>query len=169
MAAPDDNTDLDFSTTLHGLVPKGPNDGTFLKADGTWAAPSSGGPEIIRKTAEESVNNSTTLQNDDHLLAAIAASATRIVRFVINVAEGNTAADIKVALVVPSGASVMEYAVTFQSQTVMEDGGASLLSGMPLTYWAASATQLLTFDVIVINSTAAGNIQLQWAQNTAHA
>jgi hypothetical protein len=51
----------------------------------------------------------------------------------------------------------------------MEDGGASLSSGMPLTYWAASATQLLTFDVIVINSTAAGNIQLQWAQNTAHA
>ena len=38
LAAPDDNTDLNFSTTLHGLVPKGPNTGNFLKDDGSWAA-----------------------------------------------------------------------------------------------------------------------------------
>ena len=42
-AAPDDNTDLDFSTSLHGLVPKGTNTGDFLKDDGTWAAPAGGG------------------------------------------------------------------------------------------------------------------------------
>ena len=41
LAAPDDNTDLDFSTTAHGLTPKGPNTGQFLKDDGTWATPSS--------------------------------------------------------------------------------------------------------------------------------
>ncbi len=41
LAAPDDNTDLDFSTSAHGLVPKGTNTGDFLKDDGTWAtAPS---------------------------------------------------------------------------------------------------------------------------------
>ena len=39
LAAPDVNTDLDFSTTAHGLVPKGTNAGDFLKDDGTWAAP----------------------------------------------------------------------------------------------------------------------------------
>ena len=38
LATPDDNTDLDFSTTAHGLVPKGTNTGDFLKDDGTWAA-----------------------------------------------------------------------------------------------------------------------------------
>lgn len=38
LAATDDNTDLDFSTTKHGLVPKGTNTGNFLKDDGTWAA-----------------------------------------------------------------------------------------------------------------------------------
>lgn len=37
LSTPDDNTDLDFSTSLHGLVPKGPDDGTFLRADGNWA------------------------------------------------------------------------------------------------------------------------------------
>lgn len=43
LAVPDDNTDLDFSTTKHGLVPKGTNVGDFLKDDGTWAAAGGGG------------------------------------------------------------------------------------------------------------------------------
>ena len=34
-----DNTTNDFSTTKHGFVPKGTNVGSFLKDDGTWAAP----------------------------------------------------------------------------------------------------------------------------------
>jgi hypothetical protein len=37
LGTPDDNTDLDFSTSRHGLVPKGTNTGNFLKDDGTWA------------------------------------------------------------------------------------------------------------------------------------
>lgn len=46
-AAPDDNTDLDFSTTKHGLVPKGTNVGDFLKDDGTWDTPASGSWKMI--------------------------------------------------------------------------------------------------------------------------
>lgn len=39
LSAPDDNTDLDVSTSAHGLVPKAPNDTTkFLRGDATWAA-----------------------------------------------------------------------------------------------------------------------------------
>ena len=38
LGAPDDNTDLDFSTTRHGLVPKGTDTGNFLKDNGTWTA-----------------------------------------------------------------------------------------------------------------------------------
>lgn len=39
LSAPDDNTDLDASTSAHGLLPKLPNDtGKFLRGDGTWAA-----------------------------------------------------------------------------------------------------------------------------------
>lgn len=38
LAAPDDNTDLDVSTTRHGLVPKAPDDTEqFLRGDGSWA------------------------------------------------------------------------------------------------------------------------------------
>lgn len=44
LAAPDDNTDLDVSTSLHGLAPKAPNDTTkFLRGDGTWAVPAGTG------------------------------------------------------------------------------------------------------------------------------
>ena len=40
LAAPDDNTDLNASTTAHGLCPKGTNTGTqFLKDDLTWDTP----------------------------------------------------------------------------------------------------------------------------------
>ena len=39
LAAPDDNTDLDATTSLHGLLPKlGGGIVNFLRADGTWAA-----------------------------------------------------------------------------------------------------------------------------------
>lgn len=40
---PDDNTDLDFDTTRHGLAPKGPNLGQYLKDDGSWGTPGGGG------------------------------------------------------------------------------------------------------------------------------
>lgn len=37
---PDDNTDLDASTSKHGLLPKlGGGTDTFFRADGTWASP----------------------------------------------------------------------------------------------------------------------------------
>ena len=43
LAAPDDNTDLDASTSRHGLMPKFPGGSNFLRADGTWTTPSGSG------------------------------------------------------------------------------------------------------------------------------
>ncbi len=44
LATPDDNTDLDATTGRHGLLPKlGGGTTNFLRADGSWAAPASGG------------------------------------------------------------------------------------------------------------------------------
>lgn len=38
LAAPDDNTDLDVSTSAHGLAPKAPDDtAKYLRGDGSWA------------------------------------------------------------------------------------------------------------------------------------
>lgn len=47
LATPDDNADLNASTSNHGLLPKlGGGTVNFLRADGTWAAPSGGGTLI---------------------------------------------------------------------------------------------------------------------------
>jgi hypothetical protein len=44
LAAPDDNTDLDATTGVHGLLPKlGGGTDNFLRADGSWAEPGGGG------------------------------------------------------------------------------------------------------------------------------
>jgi hypothetical protein len=44
LGAPDDNTDLNATTSVHGLLLKlGGGSTNFLRADGTWAAPSGGG------------------------------------------------------------------------------------------------------------------------------
>jgi hypothetical protein len=43
LAVPDDNTDLNVSTSIHGLCPKITDTSKFLKGDGTWATPAGGG------------------------------------------------------------------------------------------------------------------------------
>ena len=55
-AAPDDNTDLNVSTTKHGLVPKAPNDATkFLDGTGVFSVPAGGSsPSVAKKSADQS-------------------------------------------------------------------------------------------------------------------
>lgn len=54
LAAPDDNTDLDFDTSKHGLVPKGTDVGDFLKDDGSWDA--AGGSVSPRDSETKTAN-----------------------------------------------------------------------------------------------------------------
>tara|TARA_B100000586_G_scaffold243328_2_gene197691 strand:- start:5051 stop:7117 length:2067 start_codon:yes stop_codon:yes gene_type:complete len=53
LGAPDDNTDLNFTTSAHGLVPKGTNTGNFLKDDGTWAAAGGGIASLLADTTPQ--------------------------------------------------------------------------------------------------------------------
>jgi len=56
LGTPDDNTDLDFSTSAHGLVPKGTNTGNYLKDDGTWAVAGGGWEHILTVDASDVAN-----------------------------------------------------------------------------------------------------------------
>lgn len=48
LSAPDDNTDLDATTSKHGLLPKlGGGTANFLRADGSWAAPAGGSDRTL--------------------------------------------------------------------------------------------------------------------------
>jgi hypothetical protein len=64
-AAPDDNTDLDATTSAHGLLPKlGGGTANFLRADGAWAAPPGGGVALPDATTAIYVAKSGSDAND---------------------------------------------------------------------------------------------------------
>lgn len=90
---PEDNTDLDFSTTLHGLVPKGPNDGTFLKADGTWTAPGGGGA-VERAGGSTTEATTASLSLADLLtVGSLTIPAVRFIEVIYMVRKTSGAAD----------------------------------------------------------------------------
>ncbi len=60
LASPDDNTDLDVSTSAHGLTPKAPNDtDKFLRGDATWAVP------LLGVTINAQTGTTYSLANSD--------------------------------------------------------------------------------------------------------
>jgi hypothetical protein len=66
LATPDDNTDLDATIVIHGLLPKlGGGTTNFLRADGSWASPPGGGGDH---------GGLTGLSDDDHVQYAKIAS-----------------------------------------------------------------------------------------------
>lgn len=118
---------------------------------------------IVRKTADETVHDSTTWQNDDALLKSLAASEVWVIELLLLYTSGTTP-DIKIQCTVPSGAVVylssvypdtsLAAAIIYGASTAISMGGnaANVMSAK------------VTF--IVINSTNAGNFTIQWAQNT---
>jgi hypothetical protein len=146
--------------------------GYYLKAQGSGVDPTyaaiSGLPTIVRKTADETVNNSTTLQNDDELLFAVAANEVWQVDIIVRCISGGTP-DIKFAVTVPSGGSLLLGAWgcdTIGNKAVL---AANLIADYSFAAGPKGATLLVVMRAIVINGATAGNVQLQWAQNTKEA
>lgn len=75
LAVPDDNTDLDASTSKHGLCPKFPGGTTnFLRADGQFAAPGGGsGPITVKELTSDFTSPGTTMGKATGLDQTIAA------------------------------------------------------------------------------------------------
>ena len=123
-------------------------------------------PKIVLKAADETVNNSDVLQNDDELLFAIAANEVWGFTFVIAWNSGTTP-DIKFALAVPALA-------TFAAAISGGDGAGNdvrsmQVSGTALSLEGSAAEMAATIIGRVVNGANAGNLQLQWAQTTANA
>lgn len=121
------------------------------------------GLETVLKSADESVNNSETLQNDDELLLAIGANEKWEVTFYILAISATTTPDLRVAITAPSGAT---GAISL-FYDVGTDG--ELLGGTVTGIALVASLRLIVISAVVVNSSNAGNIQLQWAQSTATA
>ena len=125
-------------------------------------------PKVIRKTANETVNNSSALQNDDHLLYALAANEEVYFKAYLKYTS-NTTPDFKVAFTVPTGATLdwmwngRNTSITVENNFVTGSGVVGAVGGFTGT------TLALDIEGIVLNGVNAGDLQMQWAQNTANA
>ena len=116
--------------------------------------------QIIYKSADETVNNSSTLQNDDHLVLAVSANEVWAIRFVALYNSGTTP-DIKFAFTLPSGATIQ-----FIDDSL--DGGAVTNAGVAINSSGQGASNaMFVSSAIAFISNTPGNVQLQWAQATA--
>lgn len=119
-----------------------------------------------RKTADESVTSSATLQDDDHLTFSIAASEEYTGVIHIDAGANLTVTGFKVAITVPASATlevIASYIGTTANETLAgrtTTSGSAALSTTP----TGSANAHITIAFWVLNSTNAGSVTLQWAQ-----
>lgn len=126
-------------------------------------------PTIVRKTADETVNNSTTLQNDNELFFAAGANEVWVGRILL-ILRIKSASGFKFHLSAPAGATGEVVSsgppeITLSEQQI---GASEALSNelhgkTPVD--SVGRAMIITF-VVKMGSTA-GNIQVQWAQLAA--
>jgi len=170
--APDDNTDLDASTSRHGLLPK--LDGTatkYLDGSGAFSTPAGGGgPTVVRKTADETVNNSAVLQADDELFIAIGANEIWLLQFYLLQKSVSTASDINFGFIYPANCKIYWGPLGYWNGVDTSSSPATCrIESDGSNRGCANSTQVLCYIALVVNGANAGTVTLRWAQNTATA
>ena len=131
--------------------------------------------KLMVKTANESVTNSTTPQDDDHLFFSIGANETYTFYGFLSI-NGDAAGDVAYGFTVPSGGLLRWGQHAGQTAAV---GSGSLTMNINsnntsgATVGAAAVGTAISTAVafwgIVENGSTAGTVQLQWAQRVASA
>jgi len=149
----------------------------LVRSNGSaWVQVGAGSAEFaaltVVKSANESINNSSSMQNDDHLVLAVAANTTYLLDAYLRY-EATTTGDIKAGFSVPTGAAVDWNALclpgTHSSGT---SGSLSVLArtdAQTATLGGAGAGTLLVARItgtVTVGGTA-GSLQFRWAQQTA--
>lgn len=140
-----------------------------LSAEIVVTTPATGGiiPKFVRKTADETVNNSAVFQDDDALLLAVGAS--EVWWFEANIYfDSGTTPDFKVQWTAPVGATVYVSETGFDAASAAyNDATVSAASASRTHTGTGAGTVRHTRQKgIIANGVNAGNLQLQWAQNT---
>ena len=142
----------------------------------TWEQWGPNATIVVVKAADQSVTSSTTLVDDDDLAFPIKASEVWAAEFNLFY-NGAIGGDLKVAFTVPAGAtgnwSITGPAVAQSSgvlENTMQNGAKLDTFGTAIAVGASGtgqATELAVIKVLVVNSTTAGAVTLQWAQNAS--
>jgi hypothetical protein len=126
-----------------------------------------GGMSLIVKEADETVNNSTALQNDDELLFAVAANEVFQFEGVL-VLSTAAAADFQISFTGPAGA-VGSFAAIYGDNVNPDVATGSAVLGSGVTLLSAAVGRSVRFWGGIHNGGTAGNLTLQWAQGTLSA
>jgi hypothetical protein len=129
--------------------------------------------QLVRKTSDETVNNSSTLQDDDTLLAALAASEVVTFQCFI-IFDSGTTPNFKAAFTVPGGATIVynwSSGISIDTSLAAGRENTASASGTALVWggYGVGSKAAATLTGTVINGATPGNLTLQWAQNTANA
>jgi hypothetical protein len=151
--------------------------GTVLTADSTaatglaWATPSAGATiKSVRKSSDQTVTSSTTLVNDNQLKFAAAANETYIFEAWLYTYAADATPDIKVTFTSPAASTLFWSS----SQVIFLANGSTTLTVVAPSatvgdFFVDSNLRVVQLFGTVANGANAGDIQLQWAQNTSSA
>lgn len=134
-----------------------------MAVTGDFSASGVGNRQFKSKTADETVNNSATLQDDDDLFVALVANATYWIVLNLFYTTGATP-KIKFGWTFPTSATLRAtltgyFSSALQCVRAIETDVSVMDSG--------TGFGLVTAGRVVTSGTA-GNLKLQWAQNTAN-
>jgi hypothetical protein len=138
----------------------------------TGQASGFGIPVVKRKTADESVISSETLQDDNHLLFAVGANEEWVADFVLDAGDGLISTGLKVAVTTPSGATLHISAWNSHFPEASGSYVKTAASGTALAWVAATHAinwARVQVSVWVLNGATPGNVTLQFAQQTSFA
>ena len=151
--------------------------GQVLTADSTagtglaWTTLTSGATvKSVRKSSDQTVTSSTTLVNDSQLKFAVAANETYIFQAWLYTYAADGTPDIKVTFTGPSGSTVLWSS----SQVIFNAGGSTTLTvvsagGTAADLFVDSNLRAIQLYGTILNSSTAGDLQFQFAQNTSSA
>ncbi len=123
------------------------------------------GTAFATKTADETINNTGTLQNDNHLFFPIGANETWIFNVDFNGVSGTTP-DFKFAMTAPAGATC-QY--NFYLPTGIVNSRVTTCGTATASIPGNGAEQSYIGYGTITNGGTAGTVTLQWAQFTANA
>ena len=125
-------------------------------------------PLYARKTADESLVSSTTLQNDDHLFWSVVANTIYELSLHVTYNSGVTP-DFKIGWTFPAGLTMTWAYIGVDLAGAIVNRG-NLIQTSVLAQGGAAGVEihLAVFGVVVVGGTA-GTLRLQWAQNTSDA
>lgn len=135
-----------------------------------WVSLTSGGngasqSVTVAKTANEIVNNSNVLQDDDELYFSVGANETWAFRFVVQANSGTTP-DLRFAVTAPSGATCRVGFIDPEGATSNGQYGCGVSTGVVP---GNAAVDMYEITGTIQNGATPGVVHLQWAQFTANA